>query len=285
LSATPYNKTYLDLSAQLALFLRDDTDLGIRPEKYIASLQGEQEFIRRHQCPVRSLAAFEKSSDPDDWRDLMRLYMVRRTRGFIVRNYARYDSETRRQYLQFADGRKSYFPARLPRNVKFTIDDADPADPYGRLYSNRVVNTINALTLPRYGLGNYLALKPETPPTPHQTAIINGLSRAGVRLMGFCRTNLFKRLESAGPAFLLSIERHILRNFVFLHALENGLELPLGTQGAELLDPGYDDEDAEDALEAEDDDEINVDSPRADLTPLAPLSMNEEGGGAGGLQV
>ncbi len=282
LSATPYNKTYLDLSAQLALFLRDDTDLGIRPEKYIASLQGEQEFIRRHQCPVRSLAAFEKSSNPDDWRDLMRLYMVRRTRGFIVRNYARYDPETRRQYLQFADGRKSYFPARLPRNVKFTIDDADPADPYGRLYSNRVVNTINALTLPRYGLGNYLALKPETPPTPHQTAIINGLSRAGVRLMGFCRTNLFKRLESAGPAFLLSIERHILRNFVFLHALENGLELPLGTQGAELLDPGYDDEDAEDALEAEDDDEINVDSPRADLTPLAPLSMNEEGGGAKG---
>ncbi len=57
---------------------------------------------------------------------------------------------------------------------------------------------------------------------------------------------------------------------MFLHALENGLELPLGTQGAELLDPGYDDEDAEDALEAEDDDEINVDSPRADLTPWPP---------------
>lgn len=261
LSATPYNKTYLDLSAQLALFLRDDADLGIRPEKYLAALGGEQEFIRRHQCPVRSLAAFEKSSDPDDWRDLMRLYMVRRTRGFIVRNYARHDPETRRQYLPFADGRKSYFPARLPRNVKFAIDDADPADPYGRLYSHQVVNTINALTLPRYGLGNYLVPKPKTPPTPQQAAIVNGLSRAGVRLMGFCRTNLFKRLESAGPAFLLSLERHVLRNFVFLHALENGLELPLGTQGAELLDPDYDDEDAEDVLEAEDDAEITIDSP------------------------
>ena len=265
LSATPYNKTYLDLSAQLALFLRDDADLGIRPEKYLAALGGEQEFIRRHQCQVRSLAAFEKSSDPDDWRDLMRLYMVRRTRGFIVQNYARTDPEVQRQYLQFADGRKSYFPARLPRNVKFTIDDADPADPYGRLYSHQVVNTINALTLPRYGLGNYLAPRPKTPPTPQQADIISGLSRAGSRLMGFCRTNLFKRLESAGPAFLLSIERHVLRNFVFLYALENGLELPLGTQGAELLDSRYEDEDAEEALEAEDDDEVIVDPPR----PLA----------------
>ena len=29
------------------------------------------------------------------------------------------------------------------------------------------------------------------------------LSRAGKRLKGFCRTNLFKRLESSGHAFLL----------------------------------------------------------------------------------
>ena len=37
-------------------------------------------------------------------------------------------------------------------------------------------------------------------------------------------------------AFLQSVERHILRNFVFLHAIENGLPLPIGTQDAELLD-------------------------------------------------
>jgi hypothetical protein len=62
------------------------------------------------------------------------------------------------------------------------------------------------------------------------------LSVAGNRLMGFCRTNLFKRLESSGHAFLLSVERHILRNFIYLHAVENGLELPIGTQDAGLLD-------------------------------------------------
>ncbi len=35
LTATPYNKTYLDLSAQLRLFIPEDDDLGIRPEKLI----------------------------------------------------------------------------------------------------------------------------------------------------------------------------------------------------------------------------------------------------------
>ncbi|MHB1359803.1 MAG: helicase-related protein [Rhodocyclaceae bacterium] len=259
LSATPYNKTYLDLSAQLSLFLREDADIGVRPEKLLAVLGGEHEFIRRHQCPVRSLAAFEKSTDPDDWRDLMRLYMVRRTRGFIMQHYSQADE--RGKYLQFADGTKSYFPKRVPKNLTFPINDADPADPYARFYSATVVGTINALKLPRYGLGNYLDGKSKIPPTPHQDKIIDGLSRAGTRLMGFCRTNLFKRLESAGPAFLLSIERHILRNFIVLHAIENGLDIPLGTQGAELLDTRYYDEDPEDAMAADVDDDTVVDDP------------------------
>ena len=172
LSATPYNKTYLDLSTQLALFLREDADIGIRPEKLLAELGGEHEFIRRHQCGVRSLAAFEKSEIPDDWRDLMRLYMVRRTRGFIMQHYAREDE--RGKYLLFSDGRKSYFPKRLPRNLRFKIDDANPSDPYARFYSDPVIQAINELKLPRYGLGNYVAPKPNAPPTPHQAKVIEG---------------------------------------------------------------------------------------------------------------
>ena len=82
--------------------------------------------------------------------------------------------------------------------------------------------------------------------------------------MGFCRTNLFKRLESSGHSFLQSVERHILRNYIVLHAIENGKPIPLGTQGAELLDSGIYDEDAEavdvtaDPLEDEDDEGIPV---------------------------
>ena len=51
LSATPYNKTYLDLSSQLRLFVPEDEDLGIRPERLLREI-GETEFIRRHQAPV-----------------------------------------------------------------------------------------------------------------------------------------------------------------------------------------------------------------------------------------
>ena len=257
LSATPYNKTYIDLSSQLSLFLREDADIGIRPEKLISHLGGEHEFIRRHQCAVRSLAAFEKSDDADDWRDLMRLYMVRRTRGFIMQHYAK--SDERGKYLLFPDGTKSYFPKRIPKNLKFSIKGADKSDPYARFYSTTVVDAINALALPRYGLGNYVANKPKSPPTPNQAHIIEGLSRAGTRLMGFCRTNLFKRLESAGPAFLLSIERHVLRNFIVMHAIENGLDIPLGTQGAELLDTQTHDEDPDDILAGADDEEESGD--------------------------
>jgi SNF2 family DNA or RNA helicase len=53
LSATPYNKSYLDLAAQLQLFVSPDMDLGIRPERYIKEI-GQVEFIRRHQAIIPS---------------------------------------------------------------------------------------------------------------------------------------------------------------------------------------------------------------------------------------
>jgi superfamily II DNA or RNA helicase len=253
LSATPYNKTYLDLSNQLRMFIPEDTDLGIRPECLLREI-GETEFLRRHQSPVRSLAAFEKSLYADDWRELMRLYMVRRTRSFIQDNYAVTDVTTGRKYLMFADGTRSYFPTRQPKTLKFTIDDSDPHDQYAFLYSDPIVATINALTLPRYGLGNYVQERPHDPPTAAEARVIADLSRAGKRLMGFCRTNLFKRLESSGQAFIQSVERHILRNFVYLHAIEHDQPLPIGTQDAGLLDVRFTDADAELFMTDNDDD-------------------------------
>jgi superfamily II DNA or RNA helicase len=250
LSATPYNKTYLDLANQLRLFVPEDQNLGIRPERLLREL-GETEFIRRHQCPVRSLAAFEKSEYADDWRELMRLYLVRRTRSFIQEHYAETDPATGRKFLTFEDGTPSYFPARVPKTLKFKIDDTNPADQYARLYADDVVGTINSLALPRYGLGNYIAASPHEPPTQAESRVLQNLSRAGKRLMGFCRTNLFKRLESGGPAFLQSIERHILRNYVFLHAIENNQLLPIGPQDAGLLDARINDADEDMGVAAE----------------------------------
>jgi superfamily II DNA or RNA helicase len=263
LSATPYNKTYLDLSNQLRLFVAEDKDLGIRPERLLRDI-GETEFLRRHQCPVRSLAAFEKSEYTDDWRELMRLYMVRRTRSFIQDNYATPDPATGRKFLTFEDGSRSYFPERVPKTVTFKIDEQNSKDQYARLYAPDVVAAINALNLPRYGLANYVAATPHKSPTPAEAKQLQDLSRAGKRLMGFCRTNLFKRLESSGEAFQQSIERHILRNHIFLHAIENNLPLPLGTQDSGLLDLGSYDEDVDDEnAEAEliDDDDSGTRKP------------------------
>ena len=244
LTATPYNKAYLDLSAQLRLFVPEDEPLGIRPERLLADI-GETEFVRRHQARVDSLAAFEKSEYADDWRELMRLYLVRRTRGFIKENYALTDTDNGRKYLALSDGARSYFPTRAPITLSFPINDADSADQYARLYSDPVVDTVNALHLPRYGLGNYIAARPSSPPTQGEAEIIRGLGRAGKRLMGFCRTNLFKRLESSGAVFLQSLQRHVLRNYVYLHALEHGLDVPLGTQDPGLLDTSTSDQDAD----------------------------------------
>ncbi|BDI15630.1 hypothetical protein ANSO36C_14320 [Nostoc cf. commune SO-36] len=240
----------------------EDQDLGLRPEALINELGGssigELEFIRKHQCSVRSLAAFEKSEHPDDWRELMKRYMVRRTRSFIKDNYAHTD-ETGRKYLEFSDGRRSYFPQRLPCSLKFPLESSS-SDFYARLYSELVVEVINQLNLPRYGLGNYVIAKHKEPPTDTEQRFINSLFRGGRRLMGFSRTNLFKRLESSGVAFIQSIERHILRNFIYLYALEQGFDIPIGTQEAELLDTSNNDEDADSVAaalfdtETEDDD-------------------------------
>lgn len=266
LSATPYNKTYLDLSNQLRLFLPEDKELPIRPEQLLKEI-GETEFIRQHQSGVRTLAAFEKSTYPDDWRELMRLYMVRRTRNFIKQNYALTD-ETTRKYLLLSSGEKSHFPVRTPKTVKFNTNLKIEADQYSRLYSDDVVKVIDSLSLPRYGLGNYINSKASPAPNTAEKKQLEDLSRAGKRLMGFCRTNLFKRLESSGAVFIESIERHVLRNYVFLYAIENGLPLPLGTQDSGLLDTRINDEDT---------DLLNfVDDPNEDEDPseMAGNSIN-----------
>ena len=266
LSATPYNKTYQDLSSQLRLFVPEHDDLGIRPERLLAEI-GETGFINKYQAPLDSLAAFEQSEHTDDWRELMRLYLVRRTRSFIQQNYAQTDPEDGRKYLTFEDGSRSYFPVREPRTASFEIDDQ-----YARLFADDVVADINALELPRYGLGNYVSPSPLTPPMQAESIILDDLSRAGKRLMGFCRTNLLKRMESSGHAFLLSLERHILRNFVFLHAIENGQPLPIGATDAGMLDTQSYDEDADAAIS----DIFDQEEEDAPAEPAAPTLLRTE---------
>lgn len=264
LTATPYNKTYLDLGSQLRLFIQEDRDLGIRPEALLAAIGGEATFIQQHQCSPRSLAAFEKSDHVDDWRDLMRLFLVRRTRSFIRRYYAQDEPETGRRFLLMPDGARAYFPERVPRNVPFALDERAPDDTYARLYADDVVQALSSLKLPRYGLGEHVRKEAASLATPVERAVLDGLSKAGGRLQGFCLVGLFKRLESSGAAFLRSVERHVLRNHVFLEALRQGDELPIGPQERELLDDALADTDP-DALTLPGPDDDEEDAPDAAL--------------------
>ena len=134
----------------------------------------------------------------------------------------------------------SISPARKPK----TVTIASSAQ-YDRLYSDAIVDLINGLSLPRYGLGLFVDETAAENASPAEQKQIENLSRAGKRLMGFCRTNLFKRLESSGSAFMQSVERHIQRNQIFLHAIDNDLPLPIGSLDAGLLDPDFHDEDDE----------------------------------------
>ena len=246
LTATPYNKSFNDLASQLRLFVGRDSDLGIRPEHCLREM-GEAPFLASHSNTlVSSIAAFEKSEHIEDWRELMRMFMIRRTRGYIMRHYAKRD-EKKEAYIEFANGERFYFPRREPVCVNF-----DGGDQYAKLYSPAVVDIIGKLRLPRYRLG--MLLRPDIKPSDEEKKIIDNLTRAGQRLRGFARSGLFKRLESGGDAFLISIRRHIVRNAAFLCAIENvknvenGLPLPIGKTTVQMDDFFDDHESGDDDL-------------------------------------
>ena len=236
LTATPYNKTYNDISSQLRLFIPEDKDIAIMPDRFIEAVGGLTEFRARYPYSPSTILAFEKSGYSEDWQELLKMYMVRRTRSFIKNNYATWDEEKKRHFIEFKDGKKNYFPIRIPKRITFSFDEGDKTDVYVKLYSDGVVTKINSLTLSRYGLGNYINELKTTNASAQELQIIENLGRAGKRLMGFCRTNLFKRLESCGLSFLTSLARHALKNQVFIYAIEHGLSFPIGPQESADMD-------------------------------------------------
>lgn len=226
LTATPYNKDFSDLASQLSLFLDENQDLGIRPEHYINEIGGEYQFAYKHgDIDIRSIRAFMQSRNSDDWNELMKLFLVRRTRSFIKQYYAKVDESNGRRYLLFPDGRRSYFPDRLPKALKFETTEGDQ---YSRLYSESMIDMMKKLSLPRYGLLNYYDEAKAADITKVELDIIANLSKAGERMMGFAKSTFFKRIDSSGYSYLLTLCRHILRNAVYYYAIENKLDLPVG---------------------------------------------------------
>ena len=254
LTGTPYNKAFNDLSGQLRLFVKEDERLDARPERLLR--QGEH----REQSSD-TLRAFEESPYPEDWRRLLSLYMVRRTRSYIMGQYA-HEDKTGRKYLISREGEKNYFPRRVAANLAFEENDQ-----YKRLVSGKTIDAIGGLRLPRYALGR--ALDPTFELDVEQQKIRDNLMRAGNRLIGFCRSGLLKRLESSGYSFLRSVEAHVRRNEVFLYALEQGKPIPIGPQNLDQLDFHWE-------TDVEDGDEVWWESGLAEESDTAVAKIYEE---------
>ncbi len=224
LTATPYNKELGDLASQLSLFIRPDTDLGLRPERAIAEV-GETEFEWMCNGLTSTLGAFKRSEHLGDWQALMSQYLVRRTRRFVEDNYAEVDEQGRR-YLEFDTGKRFYFPKRtaMPTERAMTADD-----PAYAMASDNTLDSIRDLLLPRYQLGDYIdtAFEPSNPAERQLVDDLENSSRGN--LAGFTRITMFKRLSSSGPAFIATLRRHRLRNLVAAYALNNKLAVPIGS--------------------------------------------------------
>ena len=241
LTATPYNKDFADLANQLKLFVDSNEDLGIRPERQIEAEGGEQRFASNHsEVLLSSIGAFGCSTQTDDWRDLMKLYLVRRTRTFIRRNYAKKDAETGRVYLQMRDGTRNYFPDRIPKTLTFKTS---PNDMFERLYNEESIDAMGDLALPRYGLQKYIDETKIPDASSAEKEMLKNLSRAGKQMKGFCMSGFYKRMDSSGFSFLQTLYRHIVRNAAYLYALKNGLKLPLNA-GTEIGDCYEEDEES-----------------------------------------
>ena len=226
LTATPFNKDFGDIAAQLRLFLDPGEDLGVRPEKAIAELGGVQGFYQVYPAlPISSIQAFEKSEHPEDWNELLRKFLVRRTRYFIKKNYAFSDENNpSRRYLASLDGTRNYFPDRIPKSVRFATE---PRDAFERICSEETIDAIGDLKLPRYGLVKHLDPATTTTAPDSDKEFFDSLSRSGKRLIGFSRSMLCKRMDSSGLVFLRSVYEHALRNAVFMYALRHNLDLPI----------------------------------------------------------
>ena len=93
--------------------------------------------------------------------------------------------------------------------------------------SDDTLNAIDGLALPRT-TSRPTSTRSERK-TAEETELVERLQRASGHLIGFIRTGLYKRLSSCGHSYVVSLKRHLARNDMWLYAIENDLDLPVGT--------------------------------------------------------
>ncbi len=239
LTATLINAGPTDISGQLSLKLDQMADLGIRPERHIEKLTAEEriKFQEAVEGNTSSLKAFEQSDLAEDWRSLLSLFLVRRTRPYLLENYAKVDKDGKK-YFEYRDGSVFRFPTRRALPLEYPGGKDDPCD---QLVSIENFDALEQMSYARYQLGNYFA-DDFQPSDQVEQAILDDLQRATAS-KGFIETTVMKRLASSPKAFFITVEKMLLRAHILRYALLNDLPVPLGSIADKYYESGSDDED------------------------------------------
>ena len=241
MTATMYNAYYSDIAGQLALKLDLDESLGLRPEELIETL-GEIAVADKTNGQLDTLGAFTQSPYNEDWQKLLGLFLIRRTRKFVEENFGEWRESEDRFVMKYPDGTEYSFPKRKAKPLTY---EGGPNDPGDRLASAENFDAMADLTYARYRLGKYLKPEISVQGQPIED-LVSDLKKSVNSHSGFIRTTALKRLTSSAHAFLLTLDRMLLRSYVLAHALEHGLPLPVGTlsnSAYEIDDTESDDED------------------------------------------
>jgi superfamily II DNA or RNA helicase len=241
LTATMFNARHMDLGNQLGLKIGADEDLGMRPEAFIVKeLGNDLKIAKITGGPLSTLRAFAVSEENADWQNLLSKFLIRRTRGYIEKNYGTLNKTTERVEFVGPSGEMVSFPRRVTLPIQYLGGELDPGD---RLARKATFDAIDGLKLARYSLGRYLVKEPQV--TSDNADLVADLENSINTASGFIRTTLYKRLASSALAFLSTLERTLLRTHLYIHAVENSLPIPVG----ELKESTYDTDESADQTE------------------------------------
>lgn len=227
LTATPFNLSFGDVKAQLALYLDEDADLGIIPE---AGLKEYPRKFDKLEGNLSTLRAFEISEEPEDWRTLMSDHLVRRTRAYTKRQAPKemWTSPDglvtkERSYLELSTG-KFYYPDWVSQPVSHSFKADDPAR---FMEDDQTLDDLRDLRLPRYDISGYD--NPNAHHSPEDRAIIEAARSGRGNVRGFVLSGLYKRLSSSGYSFIQSLTRQLIRNELWIYAIDHQLSVPTGS--------------------------------------------------------
>ena len=206
LTATTLSNEISDIKNQLKLF-PNGNETSIPPADEI----GLDEFFKRFGKEKLDI-------HKEEFRDFLQHVMIRRTRKYIIENYAERD-ENGKPYITVNENRQ-YFPKRDMSNPEqYDIDKVyiGKYDSIEQLLGNK------SLKLARYVPGKYLKEEYQN------DANYVDLFKSSKSLEGLIRTSLLKRMESSVAAFEKSIDHYKLGCERFIEYLRDG-KMPIGKE-------------------------------------------------------